>query len=134
MTSPTKHTLKTAEKSCGGVGEAARAIWSGFRYLVGAREKSFTVNRVEAEALARASFAAMLRHPFPGATDAEIARAWAPRLDRSERQVLNWLAGEHAASVTDIYIVGATLGVWASAEILVGQRTRDDILAQIGRS
>lgn len=91
------------------------------------------VNRVEAEELARDRFAAMLRHPFPEATDLEIAREWAPRLDRSERQVRNWLACDHAASITDIFVVGATLGVWTSAQLIVGERTRDDILNQIGR-
>lgn len=108
-------------------------IWEGFRFLAGRRSREFAVNRVEAQDLARDRFAAMLRRPFLDATDTEVARAWAPRLQRSEKQILNWLHGTHSASIEDIYIVGATLGVWTSAQVLVGERTRDDILAQIGR-
>ncbi|MEQ8258076.1 MAG: hypothetical protein RH980_18685 [Roseovarius confluentis] len=115
------------EKSFGAV------IWDGFRFLVGHRSREFIANRVEAQDLARDRFAAMLRHPFQGASDHEVARAWAPRLQRSERQVLNWLACTHSASIEDIYIVGAALGVWTSAQVLVGERTRDDVLAQIGQ-
>ena len=127
------HKAGRREKSCSGAISAARTIWAGFKYLAGSSEKSFVANRVEAEALAREKFADMLRHPFPELTDAEIARQWAPRLERSERQILNWLASDNAASVTDIFIVGATLGVWKSAELIVGESTRDEILEQIGR-
>ena len=142
---PTPSSPARTEKSCiVKAGTAARAparreksfgavIWEGFRFLVGHRSREFVANRVEAQDLARDRFAAMLRHPFPGASDHEVARAWAPRLQRSERQVLNWLACTHSASIEDIYIVGAALGVWTSAQVLVGERTRDDVLAQIGQ-
>lgn len=117
-------------QSCGPV---MSAVWAGFRFLVKGHEKSFIANRVEAEDLARDRFAAMLRDPFPNKSDHEIASIWADRLQRSPRQVRNWLDLTHSASVTDIFIVGATLGVWKSAEIIVGERSRDSILEQIGQ-
>lgn len=108
-------------------------IWEGFRFLAGRRSREFVANRIEAQDLARDRFAAMLRHPFPGECDTAVARAWAPRLQRSEKQMLNWLRCTHSAPIEDIYMVGATLGVWTSAQVLVGERTRDDILSQIAR-
>lgn len=90
-----------------------RVLWSGFQFLTGKRRKTFTANRVKAQSVSRRQFAAMLRHPFPEATDREIARHWAPRLTVHERTVLNWLAETHSASIEDVFIVGATHGVWS---------------------
>lgn len=108
-------------------------MWEGFRFLVGRRSRDFVANRAAAQDLARDRFAAMLRYPFPGASDAAVARAWAPRLQRSEKQVANWLSGVSSAPIDDIFIVGAALGIWDTSKILVGERTRDDVLAQIGQ-
>lgn len=111
----------------------ARAIWQGFRFLVSGREKDFVVNRVEAEIAARETFAALLRAPFPESSDAEISRHWANVLQRSPRQVLNWLRLDSSASFTDAYVVASTHGVWETARIAVGELRREDVLARIGQ-
>lgn len=117
------------EKSCTGF----QVFWAGFRFLLGRREKIFTANRVEAQDLARARFADMLRHPFPDASDREIARSWAPRLGVSDKTIQNWLACSHSASIEDIFIVGAAHGVWTTMQILVGESTREEYLEQMGQ-
>lgn len=128
-----QHNAQRRETSCATHSSVRSVLWSGFRFLIGRREKSFTANRIEAEAFARERFQLMLRHPFPGATDKEIARTWAARLNVSERTVENWLAGTHTASITDLTIVGATHGIWGSAAIFVGELTRDEVMNRIGR-
>ncbi len=117
------------EKSC----SPMRVLWSGFQFLTGKRRKTFTANRVKAQSVSRRQFAAMLRHPFPEATDREIARHWAPRLTVHERTVLNWLAETHSASIEDVFIVGATHGVWTTMAIMVGDRTREEFLTEMGQ-
>jgi hypothetical protein len=122
------------ETSCPPKGRVGAAtLWRGFKFLFGSREISFTVNRREAQEYAREKFAKLLREPFPGASDAEIARQWAPRLQRSERIIKMWLACETSASIEDIFIVGATHGVWATAQIVVGEERREDVLNRIGQ-
>jgi hypothetical protein len=110
-----------------------RVLWSGFQFLTGKRRKTFTANRVKAQSVSRRQFAAMLRHPFPGTTDREIARHWAPRLTVHERTVLNWLAETHSASIADVFIVGATHGVGTTMAIMVGDRTREEFLTEMGQ-
>jgi hypothetical protein len=106
-------------------------MFSGVKFLLNGREKSFQVNRVRARELARERFAAALREAFPGKTDSEIARQAAPILDRSERQIRNWLSGESSPVIEDVYTVCAILGVWKTMEILTQDQTRNDILGQI---
>lgn len=127
--SSSQFALGRKEKSWGTV----RVLWAGFRFLCGSREKTFTANRVNAQIVARQRFAEMLRHPFPDESDAEIARAWAPRLQVSEKTVLNWLACNNSASVEDMFIVGAVHGVWTTMQIMVGERTRESFLEQMGQ-
>lgn len=114
-------------------GGAVALMWQGCKFLFGGREKSFIANRVEAEELARARFAKLLRDPFPGSQDFEIARYWAVRLGTTERTVRNWLACDTSASITDIFIVGAMHGVWSSAAILVGDDSRAEIMGRISQ-
>jgi len=111
----------------------ARAIWSGFRFLLRGREKSFVANRVQAEIFARERFRALLRAPFPGVSDREVAEIWAGKLNVSDRTVQNWLAMTTSASITDMTIVGATHGIWQTAAIFVGDDKRDEVMARIGR-
>ena len=111
----------------------ASAIWSGFRFLLRGREKSFVANRVQAEIFARERFRALLCAPFPGVSDREIADLWAAKLNVSERTVQNWLAMTSSASITDMTIVGATHGIWQTAAIFVGDDKRDEVMARIGR-
>jgi hypothetical protein len=111
----------------------AKTLWTGFKFLFGGYEKSFTANRVEAEEFARERFAKLLRQPFPGRSDREIAQAWAPRLQRSDRQIMNWLACTHSASITDMTIVGATHGIWQTASIFVGEDSRADVMKRIAQ-
>ena len=111
----------------------ASAIWSGFRFLLRGREKSFVANRVQAEIFARERFRALLRAPFPGVSDREVADLWAAKLNVSERTVQNWLAMTSSASITDMTIVGATHGIWQTAAIFVGDDKRDEVMARIGR-
>lgn len=122
---------KSCAKRAGGFG---RTLWGGFRFLVGRRERSFTANRVEAEEFARKRFARLLRDPFPGASNREVARHWSPRLQCSERQIMNWLACTHSASITDMTIVGATHGIWQTAQIFVGEDSRGEVMKRIGQS
>lgn len=111
----------------------AKVVWAGFKFLLSGREKSFRANRVEAEEYARERFAALLREPFPGLSDKQIAKHWAPRLGTSERTVENWLRCETSASITDMTIVGATHGIWQTAAIFVRDDTRDGVMERIGR-
>ncbi|WP_300067796.1 hypothetical protein [uncultured Ruegeria sp.] len=110
-----------------------RVLSSGVKFLLNGREKSFVVNRVEARELARGRFAEALREAFPGASDNEVARLAAPVLGRSERQIQNWLSGMSSPVIEDVYTVCAILGVWKTMEILTSDRTRNDILGQIGQ-
>lgn len=110
-----------------------RVISTGVKFLINGREKSFVVNRVEARDLARARFGEALREAFPGRSDSEVARLAAPVLDRSERQIQNWLSGTSSPVIEDVYTVCAILGVWKTMEILTVDQTRNDILGQIGR-
>ncbi|GAA6190873.1 hypothetical protein [Phaeobacter sp. NW0010-22] len=110
-----------------------RVFVSGIKFLLNGREKSFVVNRVEARELARGRFAVALRAAFPGKTDSEVARLAAPVLDRSERQIQNWLAGVSSPVIEDVYTVCAILGVFQTMEILTQDQTRNDILGQIGQ-
>ena len=111
----------------------AKALWAGFKFLCGGREKSFVANRNEAERFARERFCALLREPFPGLSDREVAYQWAAKLNVSERTVQNWLAMTHSASITDMTIVGATHGIWQTAAIFVGEDTRAGVMKRIGR-
>jgi hypothetical protein len=108
-------------------------LWSGFKFLVGGREKNFTINRVEAQELARHKLADLLRAPFPNMSDRAIAAEWAPRLQRSTRQVENWLKSESCASFSDAYAIAAIHGLFPSIAILVGEDTRSDTLKRIGQ-
>lgn len=114
-------------------GVAGHVLADAFRFLVRGRDRAFRANRVEAEAMAREAFAAMLRDPFPGESDAEIARRWSDVLGRSPRQVRNWLDGTHGASFADAVIVGGCLGIDRAEMLITGGRLRDDVLAQIGQ-
>ncbi|WP_181892980.1 hypothetical protein [Falsiruegeria mediterranea] len=108
-----------------------RVLSSGVKFLLNGREKSFIVNRVEARDLARSRFGDALREAFPGATDNETARRAAKVLGRSDRQILNWLAGDSSPVIEDVYTICAILGVFRTMEILTRDQTRNDILGRI---
>lgn len=112
---------------------ALKVIWSGFKFLCGGREKSFVANRVQAEGFARERFARLLREPFHGLTDKQIARAWAKQIGTSERTIENWLACTHSASITDMVIVSTTHGIFQTMAIFVGEDTRAEVMDRIGR-
>ena len=129
-----KSTRPGAESSFAMKGPSVRQLaWAGFKFLLGHREKSFSVNPVKAQEFARERFADMLREPFPGLTDKQIAAHWAPRVNRSERTVENWLSLTTSASIDDMLVVGATHGVWESCRIFVGDDTRAEVMEKISR-
>ncbi|MDF3413265.1 hypothetical protein HKX54_02260 [Sulfitobacter sp. M57] len=108
-------------------------VWSGFKFLFGRRERSFTANRVEAAEYAQERFNRLLRQPYPDASDRELASLWAPRISVSERTVQNWLSGATTPSLTDLVIVGSTHGIFQTAAIFVGEDTRAEVMTRIGQ-
>lgn len=56
-------------------------------------------------------FAGLLWRAFPAPSEAELAARAAPVLGVSERQVRNWLRGEHDASLRYVTAVLALAGV-----------------------
>ena len=110
-----------------------RVLWSGVKFLLNGREKSFQMNRVEAQELARRRFVEALHRAFPGESDTEIARMAAPVLGRSERQIHNWLSCESSPVIEDAFAVCAIIGVFETMEILTKDQTRNDILERIAQ-
>ena len=110
-----------------------RVLWSGVKFLLNGHEKSFQMNRVEAQELARSRFVTALRRAFPGGSDIEVARMAAPVLGRSERQIRNWLSCESSPVIEDVFAVCAIIGVFETMEILTKDQNRNDILERIAQ-
>ena len=109
----------------------AKFAWAGLKFLYAGKPKDFRVNRIKAAEIARPRFAEMLRAPYPGASDAFIAREWAKALKRSPETVQNWLDCKNAMTIDDAFAIATAHGVYETMAILVGEDTRQDLLSEM---
>lgn len=132
LSSP-KSCRVSPKMSARSLAKKAASAWQGLLFLCGGKPKNFEVNKVEAAEIARASFARLLREPFPTLSDQAVAGIWAHRLDRSEQTVLNWMNCRNAAPIDDVFVVATMHGVWETARIMVGESTRQDLLNKMAQ-
>lgn len=90
-------------------------------------ERSFQIDRISLQDVARARFRDLLKDTWPG-SDRDTARRAAKALKVSERTVLNWLACTHSAPFEIVFAIGCFTGVYRVMDVMTRGQGRLQVL------